>query len=97
MQQPVQQFTDNRETNTSCTFSRRAQIFIESWKMLSRSETIKTAAYLPKAIFFHHLGGRRKGSMLLADILHISKHDLFRCESHPKDDEMFGRKKQLSA
>lgn len=61
--------------------SQRAQIFIGSWKMLLKIETIKTAAYLPK------VSGRRKRHNAAADILHISKHDLLRCESHPKKDE----------
>ena len=48
------------------------------------NETIKTAAYLPRAIFPPILSrGDEKGITLRPDILHISETWSFRCESHP--------------
>lgn len=64
----------------SAFVSRRAQIFIGSWKCFLEARQLKQLrTYLPKAIFLRHLGARRKRHNA-ADILHISKHDLFRCE-----------------
>lgn len=49
MQQPVQQFTNKNQLHILARLG--AQIFIENWKMLLKMrDTIKTAAYLPKAI-----------------------------------------------
>lgn len=75
-------FNSYPKRNTSCTFSVSlslgAQIFIESWKIVFKNETIKTAAYLPKAIFFIPIfSGRQKRNC----ILHIFEIWSLRCES----------------
>lgn len=85
MQQPVQQL---KEKNTSCTFSRSSRRTNFYWELKTlfffSNETIKTAAYLPRAIFPPILSrGDEKGITLRPDILHISETWSFRCESHP--------------
>lgn len=87
MQQPVQQFTNKNQLHILARLG--AQIFIESRKMLLKMrDTIKTAAYLPKAIS-SLLGEAKKARCVAAAFCtfrNMISLSLGRCESHPERD-----------